>query len=393
MNAAGRLGSAARMSMLPPVDTVCRRPARRWSGALAVLVAATLLAPAVASAVSDADAVAMLNAQRALNGIPANLTVSPALSDSCAKHNAYIALNGGFLVHKEEPARPGYTAEGAGLAGGSNMGEVLSAGPDRWDAVRANPWTGSPLHMWLMFQPAGGATGYSADGRTACMRFGLDGGASAGVYSAPGAGASGVPTSADTSRETPYSPADLVGVSNTSAGPPIVLWRVGGRADIARAGLTSPAGAVDVRIVDSRTPALDGTPHRFGSFVLPVAPLSAGTGYVLDVGFADGVAYRTSFRTAGTAAPAPAPGAGAFVRQTVTLKRRGRSLIVRAATPGGAARTATLRFTSRTGRRLATRKVKLTGMRRIKIPRGARRVRVTAAARVPYRAVRLSRRL
>ena len=81
------------------------------------------------------------------------------------------------------------------------------------------------------------------------------------------------------------------------------------------------------------------------------------------------------------------------MRQTVTFGRRGRSLIVRAATPGGAPRTATVRFTSRSGRRMATRKVRLTGTRRIRIPRGARRVTVTAAARVPYRAVRLSRRL
>jgi hypothetical protein len=379
--------------MLRPVDTVCRRTARRWLGMLAVALAATLLAPAASWAVSDTEAVAMLNAQRALNGIPANLTVSPALSDSCAKHNAYIALNGGFLVHKEEPARPGYTAEGAGLAGGANMGEVLSGGPDYWDAVHTNPWVGSPLHLWLMFQPAGGATGYAADGRTACMRFALDGGAPAGVYSIPGAGAHDVPTSADTSREVPYSPADLVGVSTTQAGPPIVIWRVGGRADIARAGLTSSSGAAEVRIVDSRTPALDGTPHRFGSYVLPVAPLAAGTGYVLEVAFTDGATYRTTFTTAGTAVPVPAPGAAAFVRQTVTLGRRGRTLTVRAATPGGTPRTATIRFTSRTGRRLATRKVRLTGTRRITIPRGARKVTVTAAARGPYRAVRLSRRL
>ena len=335
----------------------------------------------------------MLNAQRALNGIPANLTVSPALSDSCAKHNAYIALNGGFLVHREEPARPGYTAEGAGLAGGAHLGEVLSGGPDRWDAVRANPWAGSPLHLWLLFQPAGGATGYAADGRTACMRFALDGGAPAGVYSSPGDGAVGVPTSVDTSREIPYSPADLVGIPDTQGGPAIVLWRVGGRADIARASLTSPAGAVDVRLVDSRTPALDGTPHRFGSYVVPVQRLAAGMNYVLEVAFVDGARHRTTFTTAGTAAPAPAPGAAAFARQKVTLGRRGRTLIVRAATPGGAPRTATIRFTTRSGRRLGTRKVKLTGTRRLRIPRGARRVTARATARGPYLAVRLSRRL
>jgi hypothetical protein len=373
------------------VEAVCSRSARRWSGILAVLLAATLLAPAAASAVSDSEAVALLNAQRARNGIPANLTVSPALSDGCAKHGAYIALNGGLLVHSEEPRLPGYTAEGAGLAGGSNKGEVLTAGPDRWDAVSTNPWSNSPMHLWLMFQPAGGATGYAADGRTVCMRFGLDARAPDGAYSLPGAGATGVPARLDSSGESPYSPGDLVGVSNTQAGPPIVIWRVGARADIERASLSSPAGAAEVRLVDSRTPALDGTPHRFGSYVLPVAPLATGTSYTLEVVFSDGFTYRTTFTTAGTAPP-PAS-AAAFVRQTVSLGRRGRSLIVRAATPGGAPRKATIRFTSRSGRRLATRRIKLTGTRRIKIPRGARRVTVTAAARGPYRAVRVSRRL
>ena len=390
MNVAGRTRTRPARVILRLVEAVFSRSARRWSGVLAVLLGATLLAPAPASAVSDAEAVALLNAQRARNGIPANLSLSPALSDGCAKHNAYIARNGGLLTHSEEPGRPGYTAEGAGLAGGANKGEVLNAGPDRWDAERTNPWSDYPMHLWLIFHPIGGATGYAADGRTACMRFGLDGGAPAGVYSLPGNGATGVPAGADSSRELPYSPGDLVGVSDTQAGPPIIIWRIGGRADIARASLTSPAGAADVRIVDSRTPALDGTPHRFGSYVLPVAPLSAGAGYVLEVTFADGITYRTTFTSGGTPPP---PGAAAFVRQSVSLGRRGRTLIVRAATPGGRPRTATVRFRSRSGRRIATRKVRLTGTRRIRIPRGASRVTVTAAAHGPYRAVRLSRRL
>lgn len=391
MNATGRLSSGGARLYPARVDTVSGRTARRWSGMLAVLLAAALLPCAPAAAVSDGEAVALLNAQRALNGIPANLTVSPALSDACAKHNAYIARNGGVLVHAEQPGRPGYTPEGAGLAGGANMGEVLAGGSlDRWDAVRTSPWANSPLHLWLMFQPAGGATGYAAGGRTACMRFALDGAAPAGVYSLPGRGASGVPANIDTSLESPYSPADLVGLSDTQAGTPIIIWRVGGRADIARAGLTSAAGPVDVRVVDSRTPALDGTPNRFGSYVVPVRPL-ADAGYTLDVVFTDGTTYRTTFGTSGAAAPAAS--AVAFVRQAVTLARRGRVLLVRAATPGGTPRTATVRFRTRAGRGLATRTVRLKGTRRVRIPRGAGRVTVTAAAQVPYLAVRLTRRL
>ncbi len=377
------------VAILRRVDTACGRTAPRWSGVLVVLLAA-LLPCAPASAVTDAEAIALLNTQRALNGIPANLSVSPALSDACAKHNAYVALNGGYLAHQEDPSRPGYTPQGAGLAGGANRGEVLRSGPDLWDAVRTNPWTSSPLHLWLMFQPSGGTTGYAADGLTTCMRFGLDGFARPGVYSLPGARVSGVPSGADTSLERPYSPADLVGVSDTQAGPPIVIWRVGGRADIDRAALASPAGAAEIRIVDGRTPDLDGAPNRFGSYVLPVRRLVAGTTYTLAVAFADGATYRTTFTTAGTT---PTVSAAASKPQRVRLRRRGHTLLVTAERPSGTPRSATVRFRSRTGRWLGTRKVRLTGTHRLRIPRGSRKVTVTAKARGRYRAVRLSRRL
>lgn len=379
----------AHVTILRRVDTVCGIAARRWLGVFVVLLAA-LLPCAPASAVSDVEAIALLNTQRALNGIPANLTVSPALSDACAKHNAYLALNGGYLAHQEDPSRPGYTPEGAGLAGGANRGEVLRSGPDLWDAVRTSPWTNSPLHLWLMFQPAGGATGYAADGRTTCMRFGFDGYARPGIYSLPGAGVSGVPSGANTSLERPYSPADLVGVSDTQAGPPIVIWRVGARADIDRATLASPAGAAEIRIVDGRTPDLDGAPNRFGSYVLPVRRLVAGTTYTLGIAFADGATYRTTFTTGGTK---PAVSAAPSKRQRVRLRRRGRTLLVTAARPSGTPRSATVRFRSRTGRRLGTRKVRLSGTHRIRIPRGSRKVTATAKAHGRYRAVRLSRRL
>lgn len=445
------------------------RAARRWTGVFAVVLAATLLPCTPASAASDVEAIAALNAQRALNGIPANLRVSSALSDGCAKHIAYIARNGGGLTHTEEPAKPGYTAEGAGLAGGTHRGEVLKTGPDYWDNVSLSPWTDSPLHKWLMFQPAGGAAGYAADGRTSCMRFGLDGGASAGGYAFPGGDATGVPVRVDTSRESPYSPADLVGVSDTQSGPPIVLYRVGARADIARATLASAAGPAEIRLVDSRTPALDGTPNRFGSYVVPVRPLDSGTRYTLDVVFTDGGTYRTTFTTAGndpglqitgryarglvinvaSAAGVPAalsafragsrrvivvqraagpvgvfrsgplrsgrynvcaevggPGTGydpstkcvtiavAPTRQSVRLRRVRRTLVVTASRPTGSARRATIRFTNRLGRRVGrARTVTLSGTRRVKIPRGARKATLTAKARTPYPSLRMTRHL
>ena len=71
------------------------------------LVAACLLAPDAASATTAAEAIAHLNAQRAANGLPADVTENPEWSEGCRLHNVYSDANGwGANPHDEDPRLP-----------------------------------------------------------------------------------------------------------------------------------------------------------------------------------------------------------------------------------------------------------------------------------------------
>src|SRR5215207_4342656 len=90
------------------------------AGALAVV-------PAVGQAVAPAEALRLLNAQRAANGLPGDVVESTAMSDGCAKHVAYMASNATGLVSGEDPAKAGYTPEGDRQTLDSAGVELLSA--------------------------------------------------------------------------------------------------------------------------------------------------------------------------------------------------------------------------------------------------------------------------
>src|SRR3954447_26138064 len=102
---------------------------------LAAVVLATLLLAAPAAAdVSGPEIVGYVNAVRDANGIPAGIVEDASNSDACAKHNNYGHLNN-VLTHFEAPSKPGYTSEGAQVAGVS----VLYSGSDPWPASH-NPF-------------------------------------------------------------------------------------------------------------------------------------------------------------------------------------------------------------------------------------------------------------
>ncbi len=65
--------------------------------------------------VSGPQIVGYVNAQRAAQGIPANIANDAALTTGCANHNAYGRMNN-VLVHEEDPALAGYTASGNAAA-------------------------------------------------------------------------------------------------------------------------------------------------------------------------------------------------------------------------------------------------------------------------------------
>ncbi len=65
-----------------------------------------------AYAATAGQTIALLNAQRAGNELPANIVEDPRLTRDCAAHDRYMALNH-KLTHYEQPGDPGYSVGGA----------------------------------------------------------------------------------------------------------------------------------------------------------------------------------------------------------------------------------------------------------------------------------------
>jgi hypothetical protein len=98
-----------------------------------LVVVGLALAPS-ASAVTGAQIVSTVNAERHANGLPP-VREDPALSAGCADYDNYRRLNGGiqdgFTPGPEDPSMPGYTTAGARAARNS----LLNAGDrpaDNW---------------------------------------------------------------------------------------------------------------------------------------------------------------------------------------------------------------------------------------------------------------------
>ena len=251
--------------------------------------AVLLMAPAVAQAISPAEAVRLLNAQRAANGIPGDVVHAPSLSDGCAKHGNYIGLNGGALIQGEDPAKPGYTPEGDRQTLASSGPQALSS-DTRWSET-ANPWLLQPLSLYRLFDPEVTAAGYDDGHAVACMR--VTGArappTSPELYSVPGNGSVGVPGS-ELNREAPYAPQQLAGIpAEQATGPNILLFTRGlrGGAPLAAPSfsLTGPQGPVDARLVTEATVTDIGTGAWFrgGGVLVPAAPLAPFATYVARV--------------------------------------------------------------------------------------------------------------
>lgn len=252
-------------------------------------LAASLLVTASAQALAPAEALRLLNAQRAANGIPGDVIHAPGLSDGCAKHGNYIALNGAALTQGEDPAKPGYTPEGDRQTLASSGPQALSS-DTRWSEA-ANPWLLQPISLYRLFDPEIAAAGYDDEHAVACMR--VAGGrappSAPELYSVPGNGRIGVPM-AELNREAPYTPQQLAGIpAEQETGPNILLFTRGlrGSAPLAATSfsLIGPQGPVDARLVTEATANEVGTGSWFrgGGVLVPVAPLAPFQIYVARV--------------------------------------------------------------------------------------------------------------
>src|ERR1700730_2090451 len=78
----------------------------------ALLSAPRPVASPIAGASTALRAIAVVNSQRAANGIPAGITENQAWSHDCALHDRYMATNSS-LTPTEDPSKPAYTSGGA----------------------------------------------------------------------------------------------------------------------------------------------------------------------------------------------------------------------------------------------------------------------------------------
>lgn len=253
------------------------RARARLLRALVFVLAVTL--PATAHAATPAQQIAALNAQRTANGIPAGIAERPAWSEGCRRHMAYIAANGGTLTHEEQSGRPGYSPEGAAIARRS----VLTPLAEAFNSD-GNAFEFAPLHLMQTLAPALSQMGVS--GGCATTNLGYDRRAfRPALYTYPGNEATDVYAS-EQAFELPFVPGDFVGLpQGATTGPHIYVMTLGtGPGRIAGAGLSGPAGPVEVRTVDNETPRLEGYMPP-GGIIIPVSPLAGGAQYTVSAVF------------------------------------------------------------------------------------------------------------
>lgn len=308
---------------------------------IALLTAATSLAPASASAATPGEAIARLDQQRTANGIPAAITERLDWSSACARHNEYQRSND-ILTHDEEPGRPGYTEEGAWAGRNS----VLAAG-STWNG--ANPFEDAPIHLAQLLAPRLSEMGVDDSGGYVCATTwpGMNRPAPAApaVYTYPGDGRLAVPY-AQTAAEDPFVPGDFVGLpQGTRTGPNMLVFADGpwstAEARIDAASLTGPDGPVEVRWVDNTTEQI-GPYLPTAGVVIPVRPLGPSSVYTASIRLSangQAITHTWSFTTvAASLDDAPPPideahprgqrRAGQWLRLARRRVRAGRPLVI-----------------------------------------------------------------
>jgi hypothetical protein len=266
--------------------------------AITPITASALQGSVVLSAVpsaTTAQAIAYLNAQRAANGIPGNLTDDAQMSQGCEEYANLYKPKPGQYPHEEIEGQPGYTPAGNTAAASSD----LDGSPGHWSAT-VNPWDEAPLHLRALFDPAATTTWYgekhgSWGEGAACMGTGGEQAFSTPTFfSMPGNGVTDVHPS-ETASEEPFTPGEAVGIpEGTATGPYIILWPEGTDATLQTATLQGPAGeSVPVKLVTSETLA-PGVPAGWpawptvgGDYVIPTTPLKFASAYILTATWAN----------------------------------------------------------------------------------------------------------
>jgi Cysteine-rich secretory protein family len=266
-------------------------------GCAAVVLSAAAAAPAPRAA-DGAGIVAALNAERAANGLPADVVENVDWSASCADHVAYMAA-ARRLTHVESPGNPHYTAGGSWA--GRNSVLALQTGSEI-----GNPFADAPLHLIQLMSPELQEIGVAGGGGYLCITTWpgyrpLDA-QPPSVFTYPGPDAVGVPFS-ETANEEPFAPGDFVGLPpGATTGFEIMVFAEGirnlSRAHVVSATLVGPDGRVAVRTVDRTTPEVGAYLPPGSGLLIPVAPLEPGATYRATVRFAGARRHAWRFTTA-----------------------------------------------------------------------------------------------
>src|SRR3954447_3171715 len=334
---------------------------------LAALSAAAVsaLAPAAAQAVPSSDIIALVNQQRAQNGLPADVRARPEWSDACRRHNDYELAHGGDITHDEsDTTSPSYSPEGAFAADNSVL-----ADEDTWTA--AGPWFDAPVHRHQFYTPLLTETGVDDHGGLQCAIVGPAYGRvlpADQVWTLPGDAVNGVGAS-ELANEEPVTTNPFVGVATgTRTGPNLLVFTANGPAKITTASLTGADGTpVEVRWVDDTTSTI-GDSLQPGGILVPIQPLRDGARYSASVTLT--VARRTfthrwSFATGSAAAPAPSattiagadpcPPARSKATKARSALKRARALLRKKRTTARRRRVVTLQRRSRSADRAKTK--------------------------------------
>ena len=149
------------------VGATCTGRLRRilTSGVAAAVIMGTAWAagPAAASPIDptppyiapSADWLTTVNYYRAMVGV-APVTENPALSVGSYQHSCYMLRNG--ITHDEDPARPGYTAEGDQAGNNGNVAVSSAFGSAARNHI--DLWMTGPFHAIGVVRPALRSVGF-----------------------------------------------------------------------------------------------------------------------------------------------------------------------------------------------------------------------------------------
>jgi hypothetical protein len=257
------------------------------------------------SGATGADAIACINQQRAVNGIP------PYTSDVQAMASTWCPDEANFSA-----------------AAGTGAMSANSAAPAAQWSVEGSPWgsgaNGAPFHQAGIYNPWWTAAGEVTSGDTACFAAGTP----MQTWSTPTffafespSGPSAVPYAEQVAEELPFAPQNVVGIAEgVETGPDIILYAVGfpeegtyGSNSVQPVAwsLSTATGAEvpDVLMVDQSNTAAykQDIVEDDNAFLIPREPLAPGTTYDGTVTWQgpDGTTATQTFSFATTPQPNP----------------------------------------------------------------------------------------